>query len=148
VVSDGGYVKANSSLVTSTGFTVTGLANGPAGSACRRCVPGNLPQWDPGATLMTKVDGTHWTITLTGNEGVQLQYKYTLGSSNYVEKGTVCDEIARAADVELRNEWQPDRKRHGSQLAQRYALRSVMFLSSTSRRLSGWPVYFSSSAIH
>jgi hypothetical protein len=55
---------------------------------------GNLPQWDPGATVMTKVDGTHWTITLTGNEGVQLQYKYTLGSWNYVEKGTVCDEIA------------------------------------------------------
>jgi glycosidase/fibronectin type 3 domain-containing protein len=55
---------------------------------------GNLPQWDPGATVMTRVDGTHWTITLTGNEAVQLQYKYTLGSWNYVEKGTVCDEIA------------------------------------------------------
>ena len=55
---------------------------------------GGLPQWDPGATALTKVDGTHWTITLTGNEGVQIQYKYTLGSWDYVEKGTVCDEIA------------------------------------------------------
>ena len=43
---------------------------------------------------MTKLDSTHWTITLTGNEGVQLQYKYTLGSWSYVEKGAVCDEIA------------------------------------------------------
>ncbi|MBZ5547950.1 MAG: alpha-glucosidase C-terminal domain-containing protein [Acidobacteriia bacterium] len=55
---------------------------------------GGLPQWDPGATALAKVDGTHWTITLTGNEGVQLQYKYTLGSWDYVEKGAVCDEIA------------------------------------------------------
>jgi len=55
---------------------------------------GNLPMWDPGATQLTKVDSTHWTITLTGNEGVQLQYKYTLGSWNYVEKGSACDEIA------------------------------------------------------
>jgi hypothetical protein len=55
---------------------------------------GGLPQWNPGATVMTKVDGTHWTITLTGNEGVQLQYKYTLGSWDYVEKGAACEEIA------------------------------------------------------
>jgi glycosidase len=55
---------------------------------------GGLPQWNPGGTVLTKVDSTHWTITLTGNEGVQLQYKYTLGSWDYVEKDAVCGEIA------------------------------------------------------
>ena len=44
--------------------------------------------------VLTKVDGTHWTIAFTGNEGVQLQYKYTLGSWDYVEKDASCGEIA------------------------------------------------------
>ena len=43
---------------------------------------------------MTKTDSTHWTITLNGNEGTALEYKYTLGSFDFVEKGSVCDEIA------------------------------------------------------
>jgi chitodextrinase len=55
---------------------------------------GGLPQWDPGATALTRVDSTHWAITLTGNEGVHLEYKYTLGSWDFVEKGAACDEIA------------------------------------------------------
>jgi glycosidase len=69
-----------------TGFAVhiTGTLN---------LLDGNLPQWDAGATVMTKIDGMHWTITLTGNEGTQLQYKYTLGDFNFVEKGSACEEI-------------------------------------------------------
>jgi hypothetical protein len=55
---------------------------------------GGLPQWDPGAVSLTKVDSTHWSITLVGNEGVQLQYKYTLGSWDFVEKDGACGEIA------------------------------------------------------
>src|SRR5215475_748044 len=55
---------------------------------------GSLPQWDPGATTLTKIDSTHWSIMLTGNEGTQLEYKYTLGSWDFVEKGSACDEIA------------------------------------------------------
>ncbi len=43
---------------------------------------------------MTRVDATHWTITLTGNESTQIEYKYTLGSWDYVEKGGSCDELA------------------------------------------------------
>jgi hypothetical protein len=54
---------------------------------------GGLPQWNPGATALTRVDSTHWTITLTGNEGVQLQYKYALGSWDYVEKDAACGEV-------------------------------------------------------
>lgn len=55
---------------------------------------GGLPQWDPGGVVLTRADATHWTITLTGKEGVQIEYKYTLGSWDYVEKDNACGEIA------------------------------------------------------
>lgn len=54
----------------------------------------NLPQWDPGGVVLTRVDVTHWTITLTGKEGVQIEYKYTMGDWDHVEKDAYCDEIA------------------------------------------------------
>jgi len=54
---------------------------------------GGLPQWDPGATSLTRVDATHWSITLTGKEGTQLEYKYTLGDWDHVEKDAGCQEI-------------------------------------------------------
>ena len=47
---------------------------------------GGLPQWDPGGVVLTRADATHWTIQLTGKEGTQLEYKYALGSWDYVEK--------------------------------------------------------------
>ena len=43
--------------------------------------------WDPTQGTMTRVDATHWSLTLTGKEGTQVQYKYVLGDWNYVEKG-------------------------------------------------------------
>ena len=54
---------------------------------------GGLPDWDPGGVVLTRVDATHWTITLTGLEGTPIEYKYTLGSWDYVEKDATCDEI-------------------------------------------------------
>jgi hypothetical protein len=54
---------------------------------------GGLPQWDPGATPLTRVDATHWSITLSGKEGTQLEYKYTLGDWDHVEKDAGCQEI-------------------------------------------------------
>ncbi len=54
---------------------------------------GGLPQWDPAGVALTRVDATHWSITLTGTEGTQLEYKYALGSWDYVEKDSVCGEI-------------------------------------------------------
>ncbi|HET7143948.1 MAG TPA: hypothetical protein VFI68_08025, partial [Anaerolineales bacterium] len=35
-----------------------------------------------------------WTINLSGIESTQLEYKYTLGDWDHVEKGAACDEIA------------------------------------------------------
>jgi hypothetical protein len=54
---------------------------------------GGHPDWNPGAVVMARVDATHWTITLTGDEGVQIEYKYTLGDWEHVEKGAACDEL-------------------------------------------------------
>jgi glycosidase len=55
---------------------------------------GGFPQWDPTGGTMTRVDATHWTITFTGKETTQLEYKYVLGDWNYVEKDGSCGEIA------------------------------------------------------
>src|SRR6185295_18348238 len=55
---------------------------------------GNLPQWNAAGVVLTRVDATHWTITLTGKEATQIEYKYALGSFDYVEKDGACGEIA------------------------------------------------------
>jgi hypothetical protein len=44
--------------------------------------------------VMTKVDDTHWTVTLHGIEGTSIGYKYVLGDWNYVEKDASCAEIS------------------------------------------------------
>jgi glycosidase/fibronectin type 3 domain-containing protein len=54
---------------------------------------GGLPQWDPGGVSLTRVDATHWTITLTGKENTSIEYKYTLGDWDHVEKDGSCAEI-------------------------------------------------------
>lgn len=54
---------------------------------------GGYPEWDPGATALSQLDASTWTITFTGREGTELQYKYTLGSWDYVEKGPACEEL-------------------------------------------------------
>src|SRR5262249_48194498 len=36
---------------------------------------GGLPDWDPGAVVLTQVDATHWTITLSGLENTPIEYK-------------------------------------------------------------------------
>jgi hypothetical protein len=55
---------------------------------------GNLPQWNPSGVVLSRVDATHWTITLTGKETTQIEYKYTQGSWDYVEKDNTCGEIS------------------------------------------------------
>ena len=56
---------------------------------------GNLPDWNSSAVPLSSAGQNLWTITLTGTEGVQIEYKYTLGSTDfsYVEKGDLCVEI-------------------------------------------------------
>ena len=70
----------------------TGLSVYIAGTLDR--LDSGLPQWDPGGVALTQVDATHWTITLTGKEMTQIEYKYTLGDWDHVEKDAACGEIA------------------------------------------------------
>ena len=51
------------------------------------------PQWNPGGAVLIRVDATHWTITFTGRESTQIEYKYTLGDWEHVEKDGACAEI-------------------------------------------------------
>ena len=53
-----------------------------------------MPQWNPGGVALARVDATHWTITFTGKETTQIEYKYTLGDWDHVEKDSACGEIA------------------------------------------------------
>ena len=69
----------------------TGRTVNMAGSLSQ--LDGGLPDWDPGSTALTRVDATTWTITVSGKEGIQIQYKYALASWDYVEKGAACDEL-------------------------------------------------------
>jgi glycosidase len=55
---------------------------------------GGLPQWNPSGVSLTRVDATHWQITLTGRETTQIEYKYALGSWDFVEKDNACGEVA------------------------------------------------------
>jgi hypothetical protein len=80
-------------------YTVTVPASTPADSTVHiagtlDALGTGLPQWDAGATPLTRVDATHWTITLTGPESTYVEYKYTLGDWDHGEKGAVCEEIA------------------------------------------------------
>jgi hypothetical protein len=72
----------------------TGRSVHIAGTLDRLDPPG--PAWDPGGVVLTRSNATTWTITLHGLEGTQLEYKYALGSWDYVEKGpgTECAELA------------------------------------------------------
>jgi fibronectin type 3 domain-containing protein len=70
----------------------TGRSVYVAGTLNRLDPPG--PEWDPAGVVLTRTDATHWRITLHGLEGTQLEYKYTLGDWDHVEKDGACGEIA------------------------------------------------------
>jgi glycosidase len=72
-------------------FTVSVPETTPPGDTV--FIAGDFQGWDPGATPMTRVDATHWTITLPFTEGTPPQYKYTRGSWDAVEKDAGCAEI-------------------------------------------------------
>jgi glycosidase len=92
-------IKAELRIVTVT-FEVTvpastdatGRAVHIAGTLSR--LQDGLPEWDPAATSLTRVDATHWRFVAHGYEGTQLEYKFTLGDWDHVEKDTACGEIA------------------------------------------------------
>ncbi len=53
----------------------------------------DYPTWDPAGIKLTSVDETHWTVTLNLPEGTAVEYKFTRGAWEQVEKGANCEEI-------------------------------------------------------
>jgi glycosidase len=72
-------------------FTVTVPDDTPPGDTIY--IAGDFQGWNPGATAMTRVDETHWSITLSFEDGLNPQYKYTRGTWDAVEKDAGCGEI-------------------------------------------------------
>jgi hypothetical protein len=72
-------------------ITVTVPAYTPPGDTIY--IAGDFQGWDPGKTPMQRVDATTWQITLDFDEGQAVQYKFTRGSWDAVEKDTGCGEI-------------------------------------------------------
>jgi hypothetical protein len=97
---DSAEVQATADFRTVTlTFNVTTPTPTPSGSMVYIAgfldrLDGNLPQWDPGGVSLTQVGPNLWTITLTGKETTQIEYKYTLGDWDHVEKDAACLEIA------------------------------------------------------
>jgi hypothetical protein len=61
-------------------------------------IAGNQPEicnWcNQHTTTLTKGGDGKWRVTITWAEGTSVEYKYTLGDWDHVEKGASCDEIA------------------------------------------------------
>lgn len=61
---------------------------------------GNLSQadqkmvdWDTQAQKMKKLDNNHWTVTIKAPENTVIEYKYTLGDWDSVERDQHCHDI-------------------------------------------------------
>ncbi len=50
--------------------------------------------WDTRAQPMKKVDKNHWTISVSGPVNAVIEYKYTLGDWDTVERDQHCHDIA------------------------------------------------------
>lgn len=86
----GGRVTLTVTVPTSTDGT--GRAVYFAGNLS--ALGGGAPDWAANGIPATRVDSTHWTVTLLGVAGASYQYKYTLGDWNYVERSSGCVDIA------------------------------------------------------
>lgn len=56
-------------------------------------IAGDFQGWAPGDTPMTRADDSTWSIDLPFESGTALQYKYTRGAWEAVEKDEACGEI-------------------------------------------------------
>jgi len=78
-------------------FTVTPPSTTPSGDTLY--LAGNFgayggPEWEPAGIMMQQQAGGRWTITLDFPPDTILEYKYTRGSWETVEKGKNCEELA------------------------------------------------------
>jgi hypothetical protein len=83
-------------------FHVTAPASTPPSSSVYiagslQLLDGGLPEWNPGGVMLTAVGSNEWEVTVTGLEGTSIEYKYALGSWDFVEKGAGCEELGNRA---------------------------------------------------
>ena len=90
LASDPLEVVAEERLVAVT-FTVSVPAGTPPDDGLY--IAGGFQGWDPGGTVMARVDEGRWAITLEFEDQASLEYKYTRGSWEAVEKDAGCGEI-------------------------------------------------------
>ncbi len=57
-------------------------------------IAGSFQGWNPGGDPMTRLDDSTWVIDVPFVDGSELEYKYTRGSWEAVEKDAGCGEIA------------------------------------------------------
>lgn len=57
-------------------------------------VAGSFNNWDPGATIMNRLSDTTWQRIFSASSGTEIEYKYTRGDWDTVEKDSVGAEIA------------------------------------------------------
>ena len=85
-----------SALAVDVTLVVTPPASTPANATIY--IAGGQPEicnWCNQHTVnLTKGADGKWRITITWPEGTSVEYKYTLGDWDHVEKGASCDEIA------------------------------------------------------
>ena len=83
-------VAAEEQLVTVT-FRVSVPAGTPADA--QLYIAGDFQGWAPGDTPLAQLDASTWSVDLLFESGTDLQYKYTRGSWESVEKDEACGEI-------------------------------------------------------
>ena len=83
-------VDAKQRLVQVT-FQVTAPADTPTTDTLY--IAGDFQGWAPSQTPMTRIDGSTWAITLPFVDGTTIQYKYSRGTWDAVEKDKGCGEI-------------------------------------------------------
>ena len=81
-------------------FVVTPPSTTPSNATLS--IAGNQPQLcnfcnPPHTVTLTKGGDGNWRITLAFQEGTSIEYKYTLGDWDHVEKDGACGEIANRA---------------------------------------------------
>lgn len=73
-------------------FTATAPASTPPGDIV--FITGSWNYWDPGSQALTNIAGNQWRIALPFSGGETVEYKYTRGNWDTVEKGPLGEEIA------------------------------------------------------
>lgn len=82
---------------------VTFVVTAPEGTVGPLVIAGDFgpdyPQWDPAGMQMEALGTGSWLVTLQLTPGQRVEYKFTRGSWETVEKGAACEELANRVTI-------------------------------------------------